>query len=62
MEDCGCLIYIPIVFNLAKTSEIDYLRNKLNLGEDQFIITNALTEENLDRIISNIKSRYVNSD
>ena len=58
-------IDILIIFNkkdLAKPSEIEYLRNELNLGEDQFITTNALTGENLDRIISHIKSRYINSD
>ena len=54
-------IDIIIVFNkkdLASDSEINYLKEKLNLSGDQIYITNALTGENLDKIISYLKSRY----
>ena len=56
-------IEIIIVFNkkdLASSSEINYLKEKLNLKEDDFFLTNALTGENLDLIISYLKNRYVN--
>ncbi len=57
-------IEIIIVFNkkdLASSSEITYLKEKLNLKEDNFFLTNALTGENLDLIISYLKNRYVNA-
>ncbi len=57
-------IEIIIVFNkkdLASSSEITYLKEKLNLKEDDFFLTNALTGENLDLIISYLKNRYVNA-
>ncbi|MCK4479900.1 MAG: 50S ribosome-binding GTPase [Candidatus Lokiarchaeota archaeon] len=54
-------IEIIIIFNkidLAKDSEIQYLKEKLNLKENEFYLTNALTGENLDKIINRIKERY----
>jgi nucleolar GTP-binding protein len=54
-------IEILIVINkmdLAKDSEIDYLKRKLNLTDEDFYLTNALTGENLDRIIDYFKIRY----
>ena len=57
-------IEVIIVFNkkdLASSSEINYLKEKLNLKEDDFFLTNALTGENLDLIISYLKNRYVNA-
>ena len=54
-------IEILIVMNkmdLAKDSEIDYLKRKLNLTDEDFYLTNALTGENLDRIIDYFKIRY----
>ena len=54
-------IEIIIVFNkidLAGSSEIDYLKEKINLKEGDYFLTNALTGENLERIISYLKERY----
>jgi nucleolar GTP-binding protein len=54
-------IEIIIIFNkmdLAKDSEIQYLREKLNLKENEFYLTNALTGESLDKIISELKERF----
>ncbi|MFX0039290.1 MAG: NOG1 family protein [Promethearchaeota archaeon] len=56
-------VQILIVFNkmdLAKDSEILYLRKKLNLNENEFFLTNALEGENLELIISELKKRYGN--
>ncbi|MFX0137879.1 MAG: NOG1 family protein [Candidatus Hodarchaeota archaeon] len=55
-------IEIIIVFNkidLAKESEILYLKEKLNLIDGQFFLTNALTGENLDILITYLKNRYI---
>jgi len=57
-------IEVIIVFNkkdLASSSEINYLKEKLNLKEGNYFLTNALTGENLDLIISYLKNRYVNA-
>jgi nucleolar GTP-binding protein len=54
-------IEIIIVFNkidLAKDSEIAYLKENLNLSDDEFYLTNALTGENLDKLIKVLKDRY----
>jgi len=54
-------IEIIIVFNkidLAKDSEINYLKESLNLNEEEFYLTNALTGENLDKLIKVLKDRY----
>ena len=54
-------IEIIIVFNkidLAKDSEIVYLKEKLNLKDDEFYLTNALSGENLDTLINVLKDRY----
>ncbi|MFW9879585.1 MAG: GTPase, partial [Candidatus Thorarchaeota archaeon] len=54
-------IEIIIIFNkidLAKDSEILYLKEKLNLKDDQFYLTNALSGENLDKLINVLKDRY----
>jgi nucleolar GTP-binding protein len=54
-------IEMIIIFNkmdLAKDSEILYLKEKLNLKENQFYLTNALTGENLERLIIDLKKRY----
>ena len=58
-------IEIIIVFNkidLASSSEIEYLKNKLNLKDEDFFLTNALTGENLDKISSYLKERYVRDE
>ena len=52
-----------VIFNkkdLASLSEIDYLKKKLNLKDEDFYLTNALTGENLKEIISYLKNRYCN--
>jgi len=54
-------IEIIIVFNkkdLASETEINYLKNNLKLSNDEFFLTNALTGENLEKIISLLKHRY----
>ena len=54
-------IEIIVVFNkmdLAKDSEIQSLKDALNLKDDEFYLTNALTEENLDKLINHIKKRF----
>ncbi|MFX1601006.1 MAG: GTPase, partial [Promethearchaeota archaeon] len=55
-------IEIIIIFNkmdLAKESEIVYLKERLNLMDGQYYKTNALTGENLDNLIKDLKNRYV---
>ena len=54
-------IEIIVVFNkmdLAKDSEIAYLKEALNLNDNQFYLTNALTGENFDSLILTLKNRY----
>ena len=54
-------IEIIVVFNkkdLAHHSEIDYLKEKLELREDEYFLTNALTGENLDKISVYLEKRY----
>ncbi len=54
-------IEIIVIFNkmdLAKDSEIQYLQDKLNLKENEFYSTNALTGENLDEIIRLLKEKF----
>ena len=52
------LIIVINKMDLASSSEIDYLKRKLNLKDEDFYLTNALTGENLDRIIDYLKNRY----
>jgi len=54
-------IEMIVVFNkmdLAKDSEIAYLKEALNLNDNQFYLTNALTGENFDNLILTLKKRY----
>ena len=54
-------IEIIIVFNkmdLAKKEEIEYLKKELNLDDKNIFLTNALSGENLDKIIQNLKERF----
>jgi nucleolar GTP-binding protein len=52
---------IIIVFNkmdLAKSKELDYLKQKLDLGSGKYFLTNALTGVNLDQLEGHLKERY----
>jgi nucleolar GTP-binding protein len=54
-------IEILTIFNkidLAKDSEIEYLKERLELGEGKLYLTNAISGENLDLLISDIIERY----
>ncbi|KKN58964.1 hypothetical protein LCGC14_0546950 [marine sediment metagenome] len=54
-----------VVFNkmdLAKDSEINYLKEKLKLTDNDFYLTNAITGQNLDKLIESIKNRYIDRD
>jgi len=54
-------IEIILIFNkidLAKDSEIAYLKDKLKLGNEKVYLTNALREENLELLINDILERY----
>ncbi len=54
-------IEILVIFNkmdLAKDSEIQYLREKLNLDQNDIYLTDALTGENLDKISNLLKERF----
>ena len=54
-------IEIIIIFNkmdLAKDSELQYLKGKLNLKDTDFYLTNALTGENIDKLTKDLKVRY----
>ena len=54
-------IKVDIVINkmdLAKDNEINYLKNKLNLDDNDFYLTNALTGKNFDHLISDLEKRY----
>jgi len=54
-------IEIVIIFNkmdLASDSEINHLRDRLGIGENDFILTNALTGENLDQILYKLREKF----
>lgn len=46
--------------DLASPTEINYLRDKLNLNEGDYFMTNALTGDNLDTLINYLKQKYDN--
>ena len=46
--------------DLASPVEINYLKEKLNLNEGDFFMTNALTGDNLDTLINYLKQKYNN--
>jgi ethanolamine utilization protein EutP (predicted NTPase) len=57
-------IQIVILFNkmdLANSDEIEYLKEKLNIGDEEFFLINALTGENLDDVVKYLKEKYDNS-
>lgn len=54
-------IEMIIIFNkmdLTKESEISYLKEKLNISNDDYYLTNAVSGENLEQLISDLKERY----
>ena len=54
-------IEIIIVMNkmdLASSNEIEYLKKNLLLKNGEFFLTNALTGENLDKLVAYLKTRY----
>jgi nucleolar GTP-binding protein len=58
-------IGIIIVFNkmdIASESEIKNLKDELKLKEDEYFLTNALSGDNLIKIIDYLKSRYINNE
>jgi len=57
-------IQIVILFNkmdLANSDEIEYLKEKLNIRDDEYFLVNALTGENIDKVIYYLKDKYDNS-
>jgi nucleolar GTP-binding protein len=44
--------------DLASNEEIKYITDKLGLEEKDYILTNALTGENIDKIISYLQKNY----
>ncbi|MBY9003689.1 MAG: 50S ribosome-binding GTPase [Candidatus Lokiarchaeota archaeon] len=46
--------------DLASTAEINYIKEKLALNEEDFFITNALTGVNLDKVINYLTQKYEN--
>ncbi|MHA1670109.1 MAG: NOG1 family protein [Promethearchaeota archaeon] len=47
--------------DLASPTEINYLKEKLELNEGEFFITNALTGDNLNKVINYLKQKYDNN-
>jgi Ni2+-binding GTPase involved in maturation of urease and hydrogenase len=55
-------IKVLVVINkidLAKQTEIDFILKKLKLDPNDYILTNALTGENVDKIISYLQNKYI---
>ena len=46
--------------DLVSKFEIEDLKNKLNINEGEYFLTNAKTGENTDLIISHLLSKYSN--
>ncbi len=46
--------------DLASPAEINYLKEKLDLNEGEFFLTNALTGDNLDTLINYLTQKYDN--
>ncbi len=44
--------------DLASTNEIEYLKRKLQTKNNEFFLTNAMTGENLDKLIAYLKDKY----
>jgi len=52
------MVIILNKMDLANSSEIEYLKEKLKLDSKQIILTNASTGENVDKIINLLNDRY----
>jgi len=52
------MVIILNKMDLANSSEIEYLKEKLKLNSKQIILTNASTGENVDKIINLLNDRY----
>jgi len=48
--------------DLASSSEIEYLKKQLQIQEEDYFLTNALTGENLDQLISYFNNRYTDKN
>ncbi len=48
--------------DLASSSEIEYLKKQLQIQEEDYYLTNALTGENLDQLISYFNNRYTDKN
>ena len=58
-------IELKIILNkkdLASPTEINYLVEKLTLQEHDYFLTNALTGENLDKIIAYLRKKYLDGE
>ena len=58
-------IHMVIIFNkmdLASSEEIKYLRDKLNITEKDYFLTNALSGENLESLRDLLTKRYSGSE
>ena len=47
--------------DLANSDEIEYLKEKLNIKDEVYFLINALTGENLDKLVYYLKNKYDNS-
>jgi nucleolar GTP-binding protein len=56
------MVIILNKMDLANSSEIEYLKEKLKLDSKQIILTNASTGENVDKIINLLNDRYVKNN
>ena len=64
-QNCQLIHQIIIVLNkidLASSAEIRYLEEKLSLEGKNYFLTNALTGENLDTLITFIMKRYLKDE
>jgi len=62
-EDGKINLFIIInKMDLASSSEIEYLKKQLQIQEEDYFLTNALTGENLDQLISYFNNRYTDKN
>ena len=51
---------LSIVVAGDKATEIEYLKEKLNIRDGEYFLINALTGENLDDVVKYLKDKYDN--